>query len=131
MGMDMEMGMDPEQAEEDQHQPPEPKELGTRIQIQTELKVAAIANLKLFNGLCARENDVFGWQTTARHSPDAWTFKMYEKKTLFLLNILNHCKLLLYFFSLFISKQEHGTCGTYRSTICSLYLGFSALLFRR
>ena len=64
------MSMEPQQTKEDQLQTPEPERPDSRIQAQTELKAASIANLKLFTGLCARDDDVFGWQTRARHPPD-------------------------------------------------------------
>ena len=43
MGMDMEIGRDPQQAAEDQHQPPELEETGIRIRTQTQTERAAAA----------------------------------------------------------------------------------------
>ena len=62
------MSMESQQTKEDQLQTPEPERPDNRMQAQTELN--AIANLKLFTGLCARDDDVFGWQTRARRPPD-------------------------------------------------------------
>ena len=78
MGMDMEIGRDPQQAAEDQHQPPELEETGIRIRTRTQTEqisssrasaIHSMANLYLCFGPCARRNDVLGWQASARHSP--------------------------------------------------------------